>query len=342
MDSVGPLPVTRSGNRYILTIMDRYSRLVKLVPLPVTTASAICLAFRDNWILQYGVPENVLTDRGSYFTGLLFRVLSKIFGFDLKFTTSYHPKTNGRLERFHRYLKERLRVLANDRGLDFLGSDDWDIYIPNIAFSYNVTPNRMNKYSPYEIIYDKWISLPIDRILNTNVDDVVDEQLRYFKNPRDARLRSKTLDAEQRAGIIALRNRRRHLKKEIQQTKLKYDAKRKELYDRKRVPATHYRPGQKVWVDISVAKVGNVRKLGINRKPAIIIDQLGENAYVVEYDNKKVEPVNVDRLYTVIRESNKHGKNKQKNFKRRQKKRRRAAMANMVHSPTKRRRMNKQ
>ena len=163
MDIVGPLPMTRSGNRYILTIMDRYSRMIKLVPLAVTTASAICLAFRDNWILQYGVPDNTLTDRGSYFTGLLFRVLSKIFGFDPKFTTSYHPKTNGRLERFHRHLKQRLRVLANDLGLDFLDSDDWDIYLPNIAFSYNITPNRMTKHSPYEIIYDDWIKLPIDR-----------------------------------------------------------------------------------------------------------------------------------------------------------------------------------
>ena len=330
MDIVGPLPVTRSGNRYILTIMDRYSRLVKLVPLPITTASCICLAFRDNWILQFGVPDNVLTDRGSYFTGLLFRVLSKIFGFDLKFTTSYHPKTNGRLERFHRYLKERLRVLAKELGLDFLDSDDWDIYLPNIAFSYNITPNRMNRYSPYQIIYDEWIKLPIDRILGANIDDVVDEQLNYFKNPRDARLKPRSLDAEQRAGIIALRQRRKHLQKEIQQTKIKYDQKRKQVYDRNRVTSTHYKPNQEVWVDISVAKVGNVKKLGINRKKAHIIDQLGENTYVVEYENGKVEPVNVDRLYTVIRESNnddddikpiKKGKQSYKNYKKRRRNR---------------------
>ena len=349
MDIVGPLPVTRSGNRYILTIMDRYSRMVKLVPLSVTTASAICLAFRDNWLLQFGVPDNTLTDRGTYFTGLLFRILSKIFGFDLKFTTAYHPKTNGRLERFHRYLKQRLRVLAEERGLDFLDSDDWDIYLPNIAFSYNITPNRMTGYSPYQIIYDDWIKLPIDRMLNTDIDEVVDDQLRYFKNQKNTRLRMKKLDAEHRAGITALRNRRHHLQKEIQETRIKYDTKRKEIYDRKREPASHYGPNQEVWVDVSVGKVGNAQKLGINRKRAIIVDQIGENTYVVEYNDGKVEPVNVERMYTVIRKSNndirnndnpipvKKGKNANRNFKKRQRKRARRNSMN-DSNPNKRRR----
>ena len=272
MDIVGSLPVTKSGNRYILTMMDRYSRMIKLVALPVTTAKCIAMAFRNNWLLEYGVPENTLTDRGTYFTGLIMNIVSKMFGFRTLFTTSYHPKTNGRLERFHLYLKQRLRVISQERGLDFLSNDDWDVYLPNIAFSYNITPNHMTNHSPYNIIYPNLIKLPIDRILKTDMDKIVEERITTLKNPKDARLTALKLDAEHRAGIRELTRHRDSLKKEIAAAQQKYNQRRKELYDRDRLAPTHYVDGQEVWVDVSVGKVGNERKLGINRKRGIIIE----------------------------------------------------------------------
>ena len=330
MDIVGPLPVTRTGNRYILTMMDRYSRLIKLVAIPVMTAKCIAMAFRNNWLLEYGVPDNVLTDRGSYFTGLIMSIVSKMFGFKNLFTTSYHPKTNGRLERFHRYLKQRLRVIAEELGLDFLSSDDWDMYLPNIAFSYNICPNYMTKYSPYNIIYPNLIKLPIDRLLNTNVDDIVEDRIRSLSNTNDARMQPFQLNAEHRAGINQLIKHRENLKQEIAASQAKYNQKRKELYDRQRVAPTHYSSGQEVWIDVSVGKVGNAAKLGINRKKGHILDKISQNAYIVKFDNGKVEPVNVDRLYTLSRSKrNDKGdrkmritKNSHRNFKRRAKKRR--------------------
>jgi len=325
MDIVGPLPVTKSGNRYILTMMDRYSRMVKLVALPVCDASAIATAFRNHWLLEYGIPVHVLTDRGSYFTGLIFDIVSKIFGFKCLFTTSYHPKTNGRLERFHRYLKQRLRVLAHQLGLDFLSSDDWDIYLPNIAFSYNITPSAINNYAPYSIIYDNWIKLPIDRILNTDIDGVISNSIEKYKNPMDARVRPIKVNAKHRAFITTLRKHREHLQSELLQSRIKYDNKRKEYYDKHRVPATKYTIGQDIFVDISVGKVGNAAKLGVNRKHAIIMDPIGDNSYTVKFDDGKLSAVNVERIYTVsksnIKAKPKRGRNAHKNYKRRAKKR---------------------
>ena len=141
IDIVGPMPCTKSGNQYILTMMDRWSRMVKLIPINVCTATNIAWTIRNNWFLEYGAPINILSDRGSYFTGLIFKILTKLNGVHHLFTTSYHPQTNGRLERFHRYLKERLRIIASSKELNFLDNHDWDGYIPSIAFSYNVTPN---------------------------------------------------------------------------------------------------------------------------------------------------------------------------------------------------------
>ena len=299
MDIVGPLPITRKGNRYILTMMDRFSRMIKLIPLPTITASCIAMAFRNHWLLNYGTPENVLTDRGTYFAGLIFGILRDLHGFKSLFTTSYHPRTNGRLERFHRYLKERLRILAAERNLDYFSSDDWDIYIPNIQYSYNVTPNRMTKYSPYNIIYGDVVNLPIDRILKTNMEEIVDKNTNNFQTPTDWRSRSIKLSAEHRNFIAAAAKHREHLMKEIQATSKQYEESMKRAYDRSRESPTHYPPGQVIYVDFAVGTVGNRRKMAINRKRGVIIDKISSNAYVVAYDDGKIEPVNVDRLYTI-------------------------------------------
>ena len=301
LDIVGPLPWTRTGNRYILSIMDRFSRLVKLVPLPIMTASAVAMAFRNHWLMQYGIPEKTLTDRGSNFTSLVFRVLSKLYGFSGLFTTSYHPRTNGRLERFHRYLKERLRILASELNLNYFDNDDWDIYLPNISFSYNITPNRMSKYSPYSVVFGDVIKLPIDRILHTDVDDIVEKTRKEFKSPTDWRIREMPLTAEHRGYFNAITKQQKHLHKDVQDHLDVYNQRTRDKYDETQDPPPFYRPNQIVWVDDAVGKVGNRKKMQINQRRASIIDKISENAYVVVYENGRIEPVNIDRLFTKAR-----------------------------------------
>ena len=107
-----------------------------MVPLETVTATDVTLAFRNHWLLEFGASVRVISDRGNQFTSSIFALLSKMFAFDISMTTAYHPKMNGRLERFHFFLKQRLRILAVSRGLDFFGIDDWDVFLPSIQFGY--------------------------------------------------------------------------------------------------------------------------------------------------------------------------------------------------------------
>ena len=69
------------------------------------------------------------------------------------YTSTYHPECNGQIERLHRWIKERLRLISYDCGLNFVdGIDDWSDYLGIIAYSYNTTPNRMTTYTPQEIV----------------------------------------------------------------------------------------------------------------------------------------------------------------------------------------------
>ena len=66
IDVVGPLPMTKSKNRYILTYIDLGSRYPDTVPLSTTTADVIAKDLL-NIMSRLSVPLERLSDRGSNF-----------------------------------------------------------------------------------------------------------------------------------------------------------------------------------------------------------------------------------------------------------------------------------
>ena len=106
------------GMRYILTMIDRTTRWPEAVPLRSMTADVVARAFIYGWVSRYGVPAQVVSDRGSQFVSALWQNLGNIAGFRPSFTTAYHPQSNGMVERFHRTLKDSLRAQGcNTSGL---------------------------------------------------------------------------------------------------------------------------------------------------------------------------------------------------------------------------------
>uniref|UniRef100_A0A0A9Y7K2 RNA-directed DNA polymerase n=2 Tax=Lygus hesperus TaxID=30085 RepID=A0A0A9Y7K2_LYGHE len=122
VDIVGPLPLSR-GSRYILTMIDRYSSWPEAIPLDDITAESTARAFYSEWICRYGVPTVITTDRGRQFESDLFKRLNEILGIRHYRTTSYHPQSNGKVERFHRSLKVALKCQE---------SSDWVPLLPSV------------------------------------------------------------------------------------------------------------------------------------------------------------------------------------------------------------------
>lgn len=104
VDIVGPLP-NSGGNRYLLTMVDRYTRWPEAVPLPDMLAETVAKAFCNVWVSRFGVPETITTDQGRQFESELFLEMTRLFGTHRVRTTAYHPQSNGLVERFHRTLK---------------------------------------------------------------------------------------------------------------------------------------------------------------------------------------------------------------------------------------------
>lgn len=109
IDLVGPLPVSNNC-QYVLTVIDRFTRWPEVVPLSRIDAETVADALLYNWVARFGVPESITTDQGRQFESSLWRRLMELTGAKRHRTTSYHPQSNGLVERFHRSLKNSLRA----------------------------------------------------------------------------------------------------------------------------------------------------------------------------------------------------------------------------------------
>ena len=113
VDLVGPLP-SSSGCEWLLTVVDRTTRLPEAIPLASTTASVCADALVTHWISRFGVPANLTSDRGPQFVSALWDRLCTILGIVHHQTSAYHLASNGMVERFHRSLKNTLRARCAD------------------------------------------------------------------------------------------------------------------------------------------------------------------------------------------------------------------------------------
>jgi transposase InsO family protein len=106
---LGPLPKTEYGNRFLLVIFDRFSKLTRTVPLRTITALGVAKAFCDAWEFAYEPPRYLLADNDTRFNAKFFLAVCRELGIAKIFKTTYHPQTNGQVERFNRTIINSLR-----------------------------------------------------------------------------------------------------------------------------------------------------------------------------------------------------------------------------------------
>jgi transposase InsO family protein len=149
IDILGPLPKTEHGNRFLLVMTNRFSKLTKTVPLHTTTAFFCARAFCEHWVYAYGVPLDVLTDNGPQFAAKFFQACIRELGVTKVFTTAYHPNTNGQVERFNR------TILNSLRGYIAANQSNWDEFTSALTFAYNARVHASLGMAPFELVLSR-------------------------------------------------------------------------------------------------------------------------------------------------------------------------------------------
>ena len=151
IDIVRPLPYA-DGFRYLLTCVDCFTRWPEAIPMVDIRTETVADAFFSGWIARYGTPATITTDRGAQFESKLWDSLCNQFGIIRNRTTSYHPQSNGMVERFHRQLKAA--IMAHE------SPNPWTITLPAVLLGVRSAVKERLDRSAAEMIYGTNLRLP--------------------------------------------------------------------------------------------------------------------------------------------------------------------------------------
>ena len=158
MDIVGPFVTSYTGNKYLLTFQDYFTKYVEAVPLPDQKADTVAKAFVTQIITRHGTPKQLITDQGTNFMSRVMKETCKYLGIEKIHTTPYHPQSNGMIERSHRVFKDILSHYVSK------SQQDWDEFIPYVLMAYRMNIHNSTGYSPFFLLHGRDPILPIDEI----------------------------------------------------------------------------------------------------------------------------------------------------------------------------------
>ena len=133
-DIVGPLPRTKSGKEYVLTIMDKVSRYPEAIPLSSVRSLVIVDALL-NFFTKFGLLKVLQSDCGTNFTSKLFKFKMEELEIQHQTSVHYRPESQGVVERFHQTLKSMIKKYGEQQ------DRNWDKELPYLVFAIRSDPN---------------------------------------------------------------------------------------------------------------------------------------------------------------------------------------------------------
>ena len=221
IDITGPHPRSLRSNRYILTLVDHFSKWGEAIPLSNHTAPVVARALMIHVFCRFGAPRQLLSDRGSEFESELFQRLMEWMGIDKLRTTVFKPSTNGTVERFHRTLNSMLGKVISE------SQRDWDEHLPLVLAAYRATVHSSTGFSPNRLFLSREVRMPIDLVMG-----IFPEAQMNSQNTADY------VTKLQNQAAVSFEVARRHLGAAAERRKATYDIRAK---------GTSFSVGEWVW-----------------------------------------------------------------------------------------------
>ena len=171
VDIVGPLPLTKKKNMFILTLVDVCSMWAEAVALPHIDTRRVADALLTIFT-RLGFPTQILTDNGSQFTGHLAKEVYNLLRIHHVRTSPFHPMSNGQVERWNGTLISIIKKIADEK------LDVWDTYLPAALFAYREVPHATTGIAPAMMLFGRPLAGPLEALKKSWTDQQVDETVK--------------------------------------------------------------------------------------------------------------------------------------------------------------------
>ena len=267
VDFVGPWPVATGGYRYILTVLDTWSRWLEAFPTKTASAAEVTEILVKEIFTRYGLPERIHSDRGTHFTAKSVQELAKELKIIWELGPAYSPKSNN-VESHHRTLSGMIVKLQS-------APNKWVEVLPVCLFLHRTSVCRSTGLAPYSLLFGREPSTPLDLL---------------FKDPHEALQQQKDPSTVREQILAAAQYARKHLSRTVARARLGYQGLKH-----------RYAPGSKVWLFTPRIKPGSGKKATVFWSgPWTVVNEVNPLVYEISphpvWVKKSNEIVTIDRL----------------------------------------------
>jgi hypothetical protein len=156
MDFITNLPKTSKQHDSIMVVVDKLTKATHFIRVKLTHKETNIVDIHMKEVAKlHVVPKIIMFDRDPNFTSNFWKGLSKGFGTNINFNTTYHPNSDGKTERVNQVIEDMLRMYVMEKPLN------WEYYLHLVEFSYNNGYQASLKMSPFEALYRRNFNTPI-------------------------------------------------------------------------------------------------------------------------------------------------------------------------------------
>jgi transposase InsO family protein len=191
IDMLGPFTESYNRNRYILMVVDQFTKWVQCFPVPDQSTEVVCQNLIERCFSNLGMPLQIHTDQGKNFQASLFKEMCRVFEITKTRTTPYRPCSNGQVERYNTVVLQMMRCYLQDE------QRDWDKHLSLIGMAMRSTVNRNTGFTPNLLMLGREISIPGDVFGVNRLNQGASDPPEYLR---------RLLDMLEKAGEVARRN----------------------------------------------------------------------------------------------------------------------------------------
>ena len=113
-DIISPIPDTLNRNKYILVVMDHFTKFVECYAMPNQLSSTVADKIVFEFLSRYGCCLDLHSDRGTNYQSELFREVCRLLEINQTPTSGFRPISNGMIERFNATLENMISAYVNE------------------------------------------------------------------------------------------------------------------------------------------------------------------------------------------------------------------------------------